>query len=749
MHVGGKKPNATASWDGTTSSFEGDEFDHLDLPVRQGCRLPCYWSKRTKDRCFKGLNSPSLSDSVGKEGGSTCCRSQTMHRRKKSTGFDKTCYLPKCSQDFALLVNKSHVTSSDEISTNFGELDLEALSRLDGRRWSSSKSQEVFELDDDREAAFNIAYKKCLSTKYKPRTFDEIIGQNIVVQSLVSDIVRGRIASGYIFYGPHGAGKTSTARIFAAALNCLSTEGNKPCYLCKECTLFCEESELFMREVSAINKKCIDRVINLLKNMNTLKMSRYKIFIINECHLLTSKMWSAFMRVLEETNSNVVIIFITIDHENVPCAITSCCQKYLFSKIKDADVICRLEKISAAENLDVDMEALNLIAANSAGSLEDAETMLYELSLLGKRITSSLVNDLVVVISDEKLLELVEIAMSSNNEEIAERSKSLVNSGVDPIALMSQLAGLIMDIIAGTHQLSESQFDNQDFGGRSLTEDELKRLQEALKILSDAVKRLKHSSEHSSMLTSAQYLSLLTSALLQLSSDQNVESTQPNSNKVHAADKMNDITKSCSAVYNKSDNLISTHISSQKSSTRLSSHNSNSNAVSIKSQSVNHTLSNNVHLDSNANGIPWDLFEIWSSCIQKCYSRTLRQLLSLHGKLISVTENEGILIAFIAFADRCVKLRAERYLSSITNSLEKILKCNVEVRLGLIMDDKWISLVPPPESLVSQKVEKIGSLRNQKRIVPDGMKGLPTKTSCILSHPQKIRNASEDTVHKK
>jgi DNA polymerase III subunit gamma/tau len=291
--------------------------------------------------------------------------------------------------------------TDDELSTNFGELDLEGLSRLDGRRWSSScRSQEGLEivpLNEDEEGSSDNG--RSFSHKYKPLFFGELIGQNIVVHSLVNAISRGRIAPVYLFQGPRGTGKTSTARIFAAALNCVASDEGKPCGYCRECADYVSGKSLDLVEIDGTSKKGIDKARYLLKRLSVVSSaaasSRYTVFVIDECHLLTSKTWLGFLKFLEEPPQRVVFIFITSDLDNVPRTIQSRCQKYLFNKIKDGDIVTRLRKICTQENLDVETDALDLIAMNADGSLRDAETMLEQLSLLGKRITTSLVNELV------------------------------------------------------------------------------------------------------------------------------------------------------------------------------------------------------------------------------------------------------------------------------------------------------------------------------------------------------------------
>ncbi|URE09482.1 ATPase, AAA family protein [Musa troglodytarum] len=677
---GGQDPSTIGSWDGTATSFDGDGLDQLELPKAQKCGIPSYWSKITRARGGGGFISPSLSDTLKRKGSSILCGGQTLYNKKNLSGCHKQNYLSKSAQGLPLLTNScdeghsSLDTSSDELSSKFGELDLEAMSRLNGRRWSSCKSQEGLEMDLPGRTPFEIVDQRTLSQKYQPRSFHEIVGQSIVVQSLGNAISRGKIAPAYLFHGPRGTGKTSSARIFAAALNCLSEE-NKPCWFCKECTAFSSRHGTNFIEANATNKMCIDQVRHLLKSLSLAKtISQYKVFVIDECHMLSSQNWSTFMKFLEEPLPRVVFIFITTGTGSLPRAVVSRCQKYIFLKVKDADIVCRLRTLSVKENLDIELDALDLIALNSDGSLRDAEIMLDQLSLLGKRITTSLVNELVGVVPDEKLLDLLEIAMSSDTAETVKRSRELINSGVDPIALMSQLAGLIMDIIAGTYRLADLHSGGTTLGGRNLTEAELERLQLALKILSDAEKQLRHSSERSTWFTAA---------LLQLGSGNNTEPNRSSS-------------------------------SSRQSARRKSNGVSDMDSLSMmhkNRRSLDRILDNFSHTsDAIGKGelrsmTPKMLNEIWNLCIHRCHSNTLKQLLSANGRLLSISENGGILIAFIGFEDSVTKSRAERFLSSITNSMEIVLGYNVEVRIALLPKVHSDVLQSEP-SLASNQMEK-------------------------------------------
>lgn len=717
-----KNPSTVGSWDGTTSfnDVDDNEDDPLDLPGRQGCGIPCYWSKKTpkhKGGACGSCYSPSLSDTLRRKGGRLFCGSQkdshklngSISRRKKQKIHSQMVqgHLPLLSNSCDGGGESSFGTanSDDELSTNFGELNLEGLSRLDGRRWSAScRSQDGLDLiavvgeGEEEGSSENI---RSLSQRYRPIFFDELIGQNIVVQSLMNSISRGRVAPIYLFQGPRGTGKTSSAKIFAAALNCLATEGTKPCGICRDCTDFISGRSKDLVEVNGTNKKAVDLVRHLLKRLlaaPSSASSRYKILLIDECHLLPSKTWSAFLKFLEEPLPRVVFIFITTDLENVPRTVLSRCQKYLFNKIKDGDIVSRLRNIATEENLDVDSDALELIALNADGSLRDAETMLDQLSLLGKKITTALVNELVGVISDDKLLELLELAMSSNTAETVKRARELMDSGIDPLVLMSQLASLIMDIIAGSYQLADAKCSNSSLGARSLSETELEKLKHALKLLSESEKQLRVSSERSTWFTATLLqLGSVTSPEFTLSGSSKKQSSKTTEEDPSTASRDASGRKHTESLYkirrSASPPLYSAEgkqNSGYPEGSYLLTGGRSSNSKATHKRSVNSMDSTASHGDfisgsmnlgqANMDGLD----DIWLKCIERCHSKTLRHLLHCHGRLLSIAEVEGILIVYIAFRDKVVKSRAERFLISITNSIEMVLERSIEVRMILL-----------------------------------------------------------------
>ncbi|KAA3458234.1 protein STICHEL-like 2 [Gossypium australe] len=268
---------------------------------------------------------------------------------------------------------------------------------------------------------------RSLGQKFRPKSFNELVGQGVVVRSLLSAISKGRVASLYLFHGPRGTGKTCASRIFAAALNY--------------------------------------RLRSLVKNaVSPPVSSRFKIFIIDECQLLHGETWATVLNSLEKLSHHIVFVMSTPELDMLPRSAVSRSQKYHFPKIKDSDISNRLEKLCVEEGLDYDQAALGFIAVKSNGSLRDAEMMLEQLSLLGKKITMSLTYELIGTVSDDELLDLLDLALSCDTSKTVIRARELMRSKIDPMQLISQLANLIMDILAGKCEEGSSEARRKFFG---------------------------------------------------------------------------------------------------------------------------------------------------------------------------------------------------------------------------------------------------------------------------------------------
>lgn len=238
---------------------------------------------------------------------------------------------------------------------------------------------------------------RSLCQKFKPKSFDELVGQEVVVKCLLSTILRGRITSVYLFHGPRGTGKTSTSKIFAAALNCLSQAAHsRPCGLCSECNSYFSGSSRDVKEMDSVKLNRPSHLRSLIKSASLPPVSsRFKVFIIDECQLLCRETWGTLLNSLDNFSEHSIFILVTSELEKLPRNVLSRSQKYHFSKVCDAEISNKLAKICMEEGIDFDQGAVDFIASKSDGSLRDAEIMLDQLSLLGKRVTASLAYKLV------------------------------------------------------------------------------------------------------------------------------------------------------------------------------------------------------------------------------------------------------------------------------------------------------------------------------------------------------------------
>ena len=274
-------------------------------------------------------------------------------------------------------------------------------SRTPNYRGSSNQSSDVEEhhhlLSSNNESnavtprSHETVTSRSLTQKFKPKSFDELVGQEVVAKRLLTTLLRGRITSLNLFHGPRGTGKTSTSKIFAAALNCLSQAPHstrRPCGLCSECTSYSEIDSVKLNRPSYLR--------SLIKTASLPPvLSRFKVFIIDECQLLCQETWGTLLNGLENVSQRSIFILVTSELEKLPRNALSRSQKYHFSKVCDVEISRKLVRICEEEGIEFDQEAVDFIASRSDGSLRDAEIMLDQLSLIGKRITTSLAYKLV------------------------------------------------------------------------------------------------------------------------------------------------------------------------------------------------------------------------------------------------------------------------------------------------------------------------------------------------------------------
>ncbi|KAK6920596.1 hypothetical protein RJ641_014274 [Dillenia turbinata] len=485
-----------------------------------------------------------------------------------------------------------------------------------------------------------------LGQKFRLKSFDDLVGQNVVSQSLLRAISKGKVASFYLFYGPRGTGKTSASRIFAAALNCLALDDHKPCGICQDCVTFFSGRSRDIKEIDSVRINRSDRIRSLIKcALAPPVSSRFKVFLIDECQMLRGETWATVLNSLENLSQHVVFVMITSDLDKLPRGAVSRSQRYHFPKIKDVDISCRLERICVEDGLDFDRVALEFISARSNGSIREAEMMLDQLSLLGKRITLSLAHELIGVVPEDELIDLLDLALSSDTSNTVRRAREMMRSRIDPMQLTSHLANLIMDVLAGKCEHGASEV-RRKFFERHTSESDLHKLSHALKILSETEKQLR---------TSKNQTTWLTVALLQLSS------VEP-------------------SVLDANDPKFLPSSANQREGEFCST---SSTGSSMKQVGSCRRENGKFHKMNAQEDFTQALEAIWSRATELCQSRSLRKLLRKEGKLSLVCVHQGSAVAELEFCNSESVSRAEKSWKLIASSLQSVLGCNVEIRINL------------------------------------------------------------------
>lgn len=338
-----------------------------------------------------------------------------------------------------------------------------------------------------------------LARKWRPMLFEDVVGQEHVSHILVNALKNNRVAQAYIFAGSRGVGKTTTARLLAKAVNCENQPVTNPCNKCANCKSITGGQNLDVIEIDGASNRGIDEIRNLRENIRYAPVSlKYKVYIIDEVHMLTKEAFNALLKTLEEPPSHAIFIFATTEIHKVPLTILSRCQRFDFKRIALSKILELLKKIVKAENINAEEDALILIARKAEGSMRDAESILDQMISFGSdTLTTKQIRESLGLIDQEVYFEFTDLLPKHNSAAILEYARKIFNSGHDLIDFIQGLQEHFRNYLMTVALSDLTYLDVPDHYKKkyksNAKEFNEKDLIHYLHILSDAEQKLKYS----------------------------------------------------------------------------------------------------------------------------------------------------------------------------------------------------------------------------------------------------------------
>ncbi|WP_295613209.1 DNA polymerase III subunit gamma/tau [Chamaesiphon sp. GL140_3_metabinner_50] len=288
-----------------------------------------------------------------------------------------------------------------------------------------------------------------LHHKYRPQTFADLVGQEAIATTLTNALRLEKIAPAYLFTGPRGTGKTSSARILAKSLNCMASQvpTAQPCGKCEVCSSISVGAALDIIEIDAASNTGVDNIRELIERAQYAPVQcRYKVYIIDECHMLTTAAFNSLLKTLEEPPAHVVFVLATTDPQRVLPTIISRCQRFDYRRIPVDAMVKHLTYIAGIEQIEIAAASVNLIAQIAQGGLRDAESLLDRLSLLDGEITPDRVYDAIGSVPERDLLGILQSIAKSDPESLLDRTRAMLERGKEPLTVLQNLAGCYRDL---------------------------------------------------------------------------------------------------------------------------------------------------------------------------------------------------------------------------------------------------------------------------------------------------------------
>ena len=287
-----------------------------------------------------------------------------------------------------------------------------------------------------------------LYRQWRPQNFDTLVGQQPVKTALSNALSSGKIAHAYLFSGPRGTGKTSTARILAKALNCDHGPTPSPCGICSNCQRITAGTSMDVFEIDAASNRGIDEIKALREQLafNPVE-GRYKIYIIDEVHMLTTEAFNALLKTLEEPPAHVVFILATTDPHKIPATIHSRCQRFDFRRVTVEEIAEHLALVAKGSGIEADEEALRMIAIQSEGGMRDALSLLDQCGVMARKVTAATVREVLGIVGRDTLRELVQAIGKQNLTEALAKLNFLLEQGKDARQVLTELAEYLRAVL--------------------------------------------------------------------------------------------------------------------------------------------------------------------------------------------------------------------------------------------------------------------------------------------------------------
>ncbi len=316
--------------------------------------------------------------------------------------------------------------------------------------------------------------------KYRPNNLDELVGQKFISITLKQALLTKKIAPAYLFNGSRGTGKTSSARIFAKSLNCQAFDQPTitPCCKCDLCRQIADGSALDIIEIDAASNTGVENIREIIERARFAPtQARWKVYVIDECHMLSTAASNALLKTIEEPPSRVVFILATTNPERVLNTIKSRCQKFDFRRISPSDIFQHLSEIAEKESIEYEVQALKMIAKRSNGGMRDAQSLLEQLNLLPEGITINNIQNFLGEVSESELKNLIKSLVENNPESLIITCNKLYDAGNEPLQIIIGLLNITRDLLLHTtdNKYSNLYYTSDEF------RDELDKISKTIK----------------------------------------------------------------------------------------------------------------------------------------------------------------------------------------------------------------------------------------------------------------------------